>query len=127
MMISMRLFRSFAATLALALVAQAATADELFNTNEAALIEVLKTGEPAAKAIACKKLAVLGTKDSVPLLAPLLDAATRNDERELVFAVLERYPNEHSLRVAKAASAQPELKERAVRVAEAIEQKSPGN
>lgn len=56
-----------------------------------------------------------------------LDAATRNDERELVFAVLERYPNEHSLRVAKAATAQPELKERAVRVAEAIEQKSPGN
>ncbi len=56
-----------------------------------------------------------------------LDAATRNDERELVFAVLERYPNEHSLRVAKAATAQPELKERAVRVAEAIEQNSPGN
>lgn len=72
MKISMRLFRSVTATLALALVTQAATAEELFNTDEAALIEVLKTGEPAAKAIACKKLAVLGTKDSVPLLAPLL-------------------------------------------------------
>jgi hypothetical protein len=44
-----------------------------------------------------------------------------------VFAVLERYPNEHSLNVAKAASEQPELKVRAVRVAEAIEGKTGGN
>ena len=56
-----------------------------------------------------------------------LEAAQRDDERELVFAVLERYPNAHSLRVAKAAAEEPKLKERAARVAEAIEQGSPGN
>ena len=72
MTIHMRLFRAFA-LLSVALLATATvTADELFNTNEAALIEVLKSGEPAQKAIACKKLAVFGTKDSVPLLEPLL-------------------------------------------------------
>ena len=63
----MELFRVVAAALPLLFVS-AATADELFNTNEAELIEILKTGEPAEKAIACKKLAVFGTKDSVPLL-----------------------------------------------------------
>ena len=56
-----------------------------------------------------------------------LKAADRDDERELVFAVLERYPNAESLRVAKAAAKQPALQERAARVAEAIEQGSPGN
>ena len=73
MTIPMQLCRTFAVTLALLLATQAATADELFNTNEGELIEILKTGEPAEKAIACKKLAVFGTKDSVPLLAPLLE------------------------------------------------------
>jgi HEAT repeat protein len=73
MTIPMQLCRTFAVTLAMLLVTQAATADELFNTNEAELIEILKTGEPAEKAIACKKLAVFGTKESVPLLAPLLE------------------------------------------------------
>ncbi len=72
MMIAMPLPRILALALPL-LFASATTADELFNTNEAELIEVLKTGEPGAKAIACKKLAVFGTKDSVPLLAPLLE------------------------------------------------------
>jgi hypothetical protein len=56
-----------------------------------------------------------------------LKAAQRDDERELVFAVLERYPNADSLRVAKAAAKQPELKERAATAAKAIEQGSPGN
>ena len=72
MMISMPILRGLALALPLLFVS-AVTADELFNTNEAELIEVLKTGEPGAKAIACKKLAVFGTKDSVPLLAPLLE------------------------------------------------------
>ncbi|HEY1068376.1 MAG TPA: HEAT repeat domain-containing protein [Pirellulales bacterium] len=72
MMISMPILRGLALVLPLLFVS-AATADELFNTNEAELIEVLKTGEPGAKALACKKLAVFGTKDSVPLLAPLLE------------------------------------------------------
>lgn len=70
MMNRIRLFRGL--SLALALTATGARGDELFNTNEAELIEVLKSGEPAQKAIACKKLAVFGTKDSVPLLEPLL-------------------------------------------------------
>jgi hypothetical protein len=73
MTIPMQLCRTFTVALAMLLVTQAATADELFNTNEAELIEILKTGQPAEKAIACKKLAVFGTKDSVPLLAPLLE------------------------------------------------------
>jgi HEAT repeat protein len=73
MTIHTQLFRSFAAMLALLLIANCGRADELFNTNEAELIEILKTGQPAEKAIACKKLAVFGTKDSVPLLAPLLE------------------------------------------------------
>lgn len=73
MTIHTQLFRSFAAMLALLLIANCGRADELFNTNEVELIEVLKTGQPAEKAIACKKLAVFGTKDAVPLLAPLLE------------------------------------------------------
>lgn len=72
MMISVPFLRVLALALPLSM-ASVATADELFNTSEAELIEVLKTGEPGAKAIACKKLAVFGTKDSVPLLAPLLE------------------------------------------------------
>lgn len=72
MTIQMQLVRVLAVSLPL-LAISAATADELFNTNEAELIEVLKTGQPAEKAIACKKLAVFGTKDSVSLLAPLLE------------------------------------------------------
>lgn len=72
MTIHMQLVRVLAVSLPL-LAISAATADELFNTNEAELIAILKMGEPAEKAIACKKLAVFGTKDSVPLLAPLLE------------------------------------------------------
>ena len=40
--------------------------------SEAKLIEVLRTGSSPDKAIACKKLAVYGSKDAVPELAPLL-------------------------------------------------------
>ena len=72
MTIHMQLVRVLAVSLPL-LAISTATADELFNTNEAELIAILKSGEPAEKAIACKKLAVFGTKDSVPLLAPLLE------------------------------------------------------
>ncbi|HEY2146453.1 MAG TPA: HEAT repeat domain-containing protein, partial [Pirellulales bacterium] len=40
--------------------------------SEAKLIEVLRTGSSPDKAIACKKLAIYGSKDAVPELAPLL-------------------------------------------------------
>lgn len=40
--------------------------------SEAALIEVLRSGAPADKAIACKKLAIYGSKEAVPELAKLL-------------------------------------------------------
>ncbi|HKD36189.1 MAG TPA: hypothetical protein VKB78_05290, partial [Pirellulales bacterium] len=42
------------------------------SETEAKLIEVLRTGSPPEKAIACKKLAIYGTKAAVPELAPLL-------------------------------------------------------
>lgn len=40
--------------------------------SEAKLIETLKTGTTPEKAITCKKLAVWGSKNAVPALAPLL-------------------------------------------------------
>ena len=41
--------------------------------KESALISLLKSDAPAAeKAITCKRLAIYGTKDAVPVLAPLL-------------------------------------------------------
>jgi HEAT repeat protein len=40
--------------------------------KEAEFLKVLKTGQPAEKAIACKQLAIYGSKAAVPELAPLL-------------------------------------------------------
>jgi len=40
--------------------------------NEARLLGVLGSGTQAEKALACKQLAIYGTKDAVPALAPLL-------------------------------------------------------
>jgi HEAT repeat protein len=40
--------------------------------QEAELIETLRSGAPADKAITCKKLAIYGTKDAIPDLAKLL-------------------------------------------------------
>ena len=65
------------------LLACAAPADQLFAAaadsqtssadKESALISVLKSSaEPAEKAITCKRLAIYGTKEAVPALAPLL-------------------------------------------------------
>jgi HEAT repeat protein len=53
------------------------TAEQLSNPFPAArseqeLIESLRTGEPAEKAIACKQLAIYGNKSAVPELAKLL-------------------------------------------------------
>ena len=55
-----------------------------------------------------------------------LDAATRPDEQKLVLAVLERYPNADTLRVAAKAASIPGLKEDANRAAETIAQKLGG-
>jgi HEAT repeat protein len=55
--------------------ARAATADSQSSPaeKERALISVLKSSAaPAEKAITCKRLAIYGTKDAVPALAPLL-------------------------------------------------------
>lgn len=49
-----------------------------------------------------------------------LDAAERSEEQALALAVLERYANPASLRVALAASEKPELRDDALRVATAI-------
>jgi HEAT repeat protein len=44
----------------------------LFDVKEADLVGVLQSGQPAEKAVACKKLAVVGTDKAVPELAKLL-------------------------------------------------------
>jgi HEAT repeat protein len=44
----------------------------LFDAKEADLVGVLQSGQPAEKAVACKKLAVVGTDKAVPELAKLL-------------------------------------------------------
>ena len=63
------------------------TAEQLSNpfpaaASEQELIESLRTGEPAEKAIACKQLAIYGSKSAVPELAKLL----ANEELGLVVA-----------------------------------------
>jgi HEAT repeat protein len=55
-----------------ALVSSFAQAVENSGPKEAELIKVLRTAPPAEKAIACKQLAIYGTKEAVPALAPLL-------------------------------------------------------
>src|SRR5690606_35374517 len=55
---------------ALALPANGQT--ELTELREPDLIEVLRSGAPPEKAIACKQLAVHGTEEAVPELAKLL-------------------------------------------------------
>lgn len=47
-------------------------ASDFSPVDEAALIEVLRSGQPADKAITCKKLAIYGTAAAVPELARLL-------------------------------------------------------
>jgi HEAT repeat protein len=59
----------------MAVVACAATAGRAFaaaNDKEAKLISTLQTGTNPEKAIACKQLAIYGTKTAVPVLAALL-------------------------------------------------------
>jgi len=77
---------SWAATLAIAALLSAplsAIAKEGWDANqlsrpfpdrlpEKVLIETLRSGEPEEKAIACKQLAIYGTKNAVPALAKLL-------------------------------------------------------
>jgi len=55
-----------------------------------------------------------------------LNAATRNEERALVFEVMERYPSLDMLKVAADATKAPALKNDATRVAMAIAQKVGG-
>lgn len=50
----------------------ARAADESSATKEKTLIDVLRSGVPADKAMACKQLAIHGSKNSVPELAKLL-------------------------------------------------------
>jgi len=44
----------------------------IFDAKEADLIGLLESGQPAEKAVACKKLAVVGSEKAVPELAKLL-------------------------------------------------------
>jgi HEAT repeat protein len=59
-----------AAILLLAAAPVRAADDSAIKEKE--LINTLKSGAPAEKAIACKQLAIHGSKDAVPALAPLL-------------------------------------------------------
>ncbi len=54
------------------LAAASAQAADDSAAKEKELINVLKNAAPAEKAIACKQLAIHGTKESVPALSPLL-------------------------------------------------------
>src|SRR5262245_56222793 len=59
--------------LCITFASQTARAGEVPGTiNEADLLNTLRSGAPADKAIACKQLAIHGTKDAVPELAKLL-------------------------------------------------------
>ena len=78
MMLSFRFFPRFALLSALvasglALTTARLAAADAAGDKQAKLISVLQSGAPAAeKAITCKKLAVYGSKEAVPALAPLL-------------------------------------------------------
>ena len=63
-------FLSLVVLLLFSIAAQAV--DAANPPKETDLIEVLRTGAPANKAIACKQLAIYGSKDAVPELAKLL-------------------------------------------------------
>ena len=66
-------FLAAAATVTLLLCGSSLQAqNSLFDAKEADLIGVLQAGQPAEKAVACKKLAVVGTEQAVPELAKLL-------------------------------------------------------
>lgn len=56
-----------------------------------------------------------------------LNLATRDEERELVLAVLERYPGPETLQVAIAAAELPGLKDKAIRTVLAVAQKLGGD
>ncbi len=60
-------------TLATSQTGMAAAGNQSSKEKESQLIAVLRSDAPAAeKAITCKRLAIYGTKDAVPALAPLL-------------------------------------------------------
>ncbi len=62
----------FAACTSLTAVVRAADDPAAAKDQEHKLIETLRSGQPPEKAIACKKLAIYGSKDAVPELAKLL-------------------------------------------------------
>lgn len=74
-MTTMRYSRYLAAAVAAALMLGGSSLwaqTSLFDAKEADLVGVLQSGQPAEKAVACKKLAVVGTDKAVPELAKLL-------------------------------------------------------
>ena len=83
----MRITRHFVRCVALAATMLTAVstsaADDANNAREQELIAVLQSADSSKpdKAITCKKLAVFGSKDAVPALAPLL-----NDEELISWA-----------------------------------------
>ncbi len=75
---------ALAVSLALTFAANAADADASAKEQERALIQVLQSDAPPGdKAITCKKLAIYGTGEAVPALAPLLE-----DERLASWALI---------------------------------------
>lgn len=74
-MTTMRYSRPLAAAVAATLMLGGSSLwaqTSLFDVKEADLVGVLQSGQPAEKAVACKKLAVVGTDKAVPELAKLL-------------------------------------------------------
>ena len=72
---TIRYSRFFAAAVSAALLLSGSTLraqNSLFDAQEDDLIGVLQSGQPSDKAVACKKLAVVGTDKAVPELAKLL-------------------------------------------------------
>jgi len=68
----------------------------------------------------------MADKDRADMCQKALDASSRADEQKLVLAVLQRYPNVDTLRVAVKASKAPALKEEATRVILLMAQKLGG-
>jgi HEAT repeat protein len=77
-------------------------ADLLSVPSEQELLETLRSGAPAEKAIACKQLSVYGSKAAVPELAKLLPDAELNSWSRIALEVIpDRSADEALLEAAK--------------------------
>ena len=78
----------------------AAASEDHNSPTEKALIEILRSASPAEKAIACKQLAIHGSKDAVPELARLLTDDHLNSWARIALEVIPDPSADEALRVA---------------------------